>query len=312
MIEVKNLTKSFNEVKAVDDVSFFIKSGDIVGLLGPNGAGKTTTMRMLTGFLAADNGDAVIGGNSISENPLEVKKQIGYLPENSPLYDDMVVEDYLYFMGSARGIPESNIHEAIKKMITACSLKTHLKKTNGQLSRGFKQRVGLAATMIHEPEVLILDEPTAGLDPNQIAEIRGLIIELGKEKTVILSTHIMQEVQETCNKVLIISEGKLIADDSVSNIMSGSKRGNMSMTATIKASENPLPEISRQPFVLRAEPVQSDQEGYAIRLLSERHPGENLFKLAVEKGWIITEMQNERQNLESVFRELTKSLEGGK
>ena len=306
MIEVKNLTKSFNDVKAVDDISFTVSKGEIVGLLGPNGAGKTTTMRMLTAFLKADGGEVTIGGYSVQENPLEVKKLIGYLPENAPIYEDMIVEDYLNFAGEARGIATDDLEESVKRMVKLTSLTSHLKKNINQLSKGFRQRVGLAATMIHNPDILILDEPTTGLDPNQILEIRKLIIELGKEKTVILSTHIMQEVEETCTRVLIIADGKMLADDSVSAIRS-SAEGKIETIVYLKADGNFQDELKNQSYVKGLEPLPDSDGNKGVKILSTEPIGEQLFKLAVEKGWVLADMKIEKQNLESVFRELTNA-----
>ena len=209
MIEVEHLTKRFGPIVAVDDITFEIRKGEVVGFLGPNAAGKTTTMRLLTCFLPSDSGTARIGGHDIHENPLEIRKQIGYLPENAPLYVDMTVTEYLHFISEIRGIPKESIKSRIDDMIDVCGIKKVIYREIGELSKGFRQRVGLAQTMIHDPDILILDEPTSGLDPNQIVEIRELIKEIGKEKTVILSTHILPEVQATCGRIIIINEGSI-------------------------------------------------------------------------------------------------------
>ena len=211
-IIVTNLTKSYGSVKAVDDISFEVHHGEIVGFLGPNGAGKTTTMRMLTSFLSPTSGSVSIEGKDIKEFSLETRKLIGYLPEQNPLYHDMNVMDYLEFTARLQGVPKTNTAKKVREMIGVCGLSTVKHMDIGQLSKGYRQRVGLAQAMIHDPKILIMDEPTSGLDPNQIVEIRNLIRQLGREKTVILSTHILPEVQATCNRVLIISHGKIVAD----------------------------------------------------------------------------------------------------
>lgn len=304
MIEVSNLTKSFNQTIAVDDISFSVPRGQIVGLLGPNGAGKTTTMRMLTGFLSPDSGEARLAGHSVLEDEEEVKKKIGYLPENAPLYEDMVVEDYLRFMGLARGVAEEDITGAVEKMVAACSLETHFRKVISQLSKGYKQRVGLAATMIHNPDILILDEPTTGLDPNQIAEIRKLIIELGQEKTVILSTHIMQEVQETCGRVVIISQGRIVADDSVDAI-TAQNEGRVQTNLEIKADGDISGRLKDLDFIEQVEPISASQGGQAFKVVSNGAIGEKLFHACRDNNWVLVEMHTVKRNLETIFRQLT-------
>jgi ABC-2 type transport system ATP-binding protein len=202
-ISVRNLTKTYGVQKAVDDISFEVKTGEVVGFLGPNGAGKSTTMRIITCYQSATEGDVVLDGISVRDNPDEVKKKIGYLPENNPLYYEMAVIDYLKFTAEIQGVEKSEIENRIKEMVRTCGLEDEKHKKIQELSKGYKQRVGLAQAMIHNPEVLILDEPTSGLDPNQIVEIRNLIKELGKEKTVILSSHILSEVEATCDRILM-------------------------------------------------------------------------------------------------------------
>ncbi len=211
-IVVNNLTKKFGSQRAVDNISFEVKTGEILGFLGPNGAGKTTTMKILTCYMAPSDGDAKINNLSILESQDEIKKKIGYLPENNPLYFDMPVLDYLKFVADLQGVQKDKIQDRIAEMVYVCGLNVEKHKKIGELSKGFRQRVGLAQAMIHDPEILILDEPTTGLDPNQIVEIRKLIKELGKQKTVILSTHILPEVEATCDRILIINNGKIVAD----------------------------------------------------------------------------------------------------
>jgi ABC-2 type transport system ATP-binding protein len=212
MIRAADLSKHYGTTRAVDAISFEVYRGEVVGFLGPNGAGKTTTMKILTCFLAPTKGDAFVGSHSVWEQSLEIRRMLGYLPEDTPLYRDMTVLEYLEFIADVRGIERDARRKKIKTMVEVCGLGTVIGRVVGELSKGYRQRVGLAQAMIHDPEVLILDEPTSGLDPNQIADIRGLIKELGKEKTVILSTHILPEVQATCGRVVIINQGKLVAD----------------------------------------------------------------------------------------------------
>lgn len=211
-IVIENLSKKYGAQRAVDNISFNVKTGEILGFLGPNGAGKTTTMKMITNYISIGEGEISIGGKSIKDDPDELKKHIGYLPENNPLYLDMPVIDYLEFCASLQGVEKSRVQERIREMVNKCGLNAEKHKKIGELSKGYRQRVGLAQAMIHDPAILILDEPTTGLDPNQIVEIRKLIRDLGKEKTVILSTHILPEVEATCDRILIINKGKIVAD----------------------------------------------------------------------------------------------------
>ena len=211
-IHVEELSKKYGAQKAVDAISFHVKTGEVLGFLGPNGAGKTTTMKIITCLMAPNKGDVKVGNFSIKENSEEIKKLIGYLPENNPLYHDMPVIDYLAYTAALQGVQKGKIKGRIAEMIRLCGLAGEKHKNIGELSKGYRQRVGLAQAMIHDPKVLVLDEPTSGLDPNQIVEIRRLIKELGKEKTVILSTHILPEVEATCDRILIINKGKIVAD----------------------------------------------------------------------------------------------------
>ena len=215
MIKVEGLTKRYGDVTAIEDLSFQVEKGEIVGFLGPNGAGKTTTMRIITGFLPSTEGIVTVSGHDIFEKPMEVKKQIGYLPEHPPLYADMTVAGYLKFVSKIKGLPRSARADAIDRMLERCGLKDVRKKIIGKLSKGYRQRVGLAQAMIHDPEVLILDEPTIGLDPKQIIEIRELVKSLAGDQTIILSTHILPEVTMICQRCLIINQGRIVADDSL-------------------------------------------------------------------------------------------------
>jgi len=218
MIEVEGLIKRYGDFTAIEDVSFRVKKGEIVGFLGPNGAGKTTTMRVITGFLPATEGKVHVAGFGVFEEPMEVKKRIGYLPEQPPVYNDMTVQEYLRFVAKIKGVPRSERSSAMDRVVQRCGLKDVLKTVIGKLSKGYKQRVGLAQAMIHDPEVLILDEPTIGLDPKQIIEIRKLIKSLSGDHTIILSTHILQEVSMICERVIIVHEGRVVADDTLEDI----------------------------------------------------------------------------------------------
>jgi ABC-2 type transport system ATP-binding protein len=209
---VKNLTKRYGSQKAIDSINFRVNQGEVLGFLGPNGAGKSTTMKIITSYLAPTEGDVEVGGYSVTREPEKVKQLIGYLPENNPLYLDMPVIEYLEFSALLQGVSKDKVQSRIREMIKVCGLMGEKHKLIGELSKGYRQRVGLAQAMIHDPQVLILDEPTTGLDPNQIVEIRKLIKEIGREKTVILSTHILPEVEATCDRILIINNGKIVAD----------------------------------------------------------------------------------------------------
>jgi len=309
MIEVKNLTKRYGMTVAAKDVSFTVNKGEVLGFLGPNGAGKTTTMKILTCFMPPTSGTANIAGFDILEDSLEVRKRIGYLPENTPLYTDMKVEDYLSFIAQIRCIPKSSRKERIKKMIGVCNLQSVLKKDVGELSKGFKQRVGLAQAMIHDPQILILDEPTSGLDPNQIIEIRGLIKELGKQKTIILSTHILPEVSATCDRVIIINEGKLVASGTPEELQD-SAQGDSILYATIQAEKPEIEKVlSRADYIKEHKFIEQIDKSYRYKMIiakSETNPGESIFKLALDKGWILSEIHKESMSLEDIFLKLTR------
>src|SRR5688572_18657994 len=235
-VEVKNLTKIYGTQRAVDDISFSVKSGEIVGFLGPNGAGKSTTMKIATCFIPPTSGSVTVSGFDVEENPVEVRRHVGYLPEHNPLYLDMYVKEYLQFIGSLHNLKGSSLDNRVKEMVELVGLQREQGKKIGALSKGYRQRVGLAQALVHNPEVLILDEPTTGLDPNQIQEIRSVIKNIGREKTVIFSTHIMQEVAAICDRVVIINRGKLVADSSVADLESNSK----GQRVTIAEFENPV------------------------------------------------------------------------
>ncbi|OGQ22081.1 MAG: hypothetical protein A3I05_07465 [Deltaproteobacteria bacterium RIFCSPLOWO2_02_FULL_44_10] len=308
MIHVEHLQKSFGSVQAVKDISFDVAKGEVVGLLGPNGAGKTTTMRILTGFLRADTGQITIDGVNVMEESRKVRQHIGYLPENAPVYLDLEVTAYLSYIGTLRGIAKSELQTRIRKMVEACGLENVVGRIIGQLSKGYRQRVGLAQAMIHEPKILILDEPTSGLDPNQIGEIRNVIRTLGRERTVILSTHILQEVEATCSRAMIISSGTLVGVGTIEELMRQGK-GKVSYIVTAKAPRERIHEVfSKVKGVEFQEWMTSEDESaqrFSLRELNGKNCAEEIFHAAVEGGFPLVELTRERASLEDVFRELT-------
>jgi ABC-2 type transport system ATP-binding protein len=307
MIEVKNLSKKFGNIVAVNGVSFTVNKGEVVGLLGPNGAGKTTTMRIVTCYLPATSGTALVGGFDVFENSLEVRKRVGYLPENAPLYLDMPVLDFLQFISAIRGIPKQETKSRIRKMVEVCGLESVINRDIGELSKGFRQRVGLAQSLIHDPEILILDEPTVGLDPTQIIEIRELIKEIGKEKTVILSSHILPEVSATCNRIIIIHKGEIVGSGTPDEMAQSSKKSEI-IHITIKG---PLEDIQRQlngfPEVKEFKVASRDDGVNSFEIKSELGVdlSEKLFFMVVNNRWVLTELKKETINLEDIFLKLT-------
>lgn len=303
MITVQGITKQFGDITAVNNISFSIREGEITGLLGPNGAGKTTTLRMLTCYLKPDNGVISIGNYTVKENPVEVRKTIGYLPESAPIYSDMIVYDYLSYIAEIRGIKGQS---RISEIADLCGINEVMHMNIGELSKGYKQRVGLAQSMIHDPNILIFDEPTSGLDPNQIIEIRNLIREIGKKKTIILSTHILPEVEATCDRVIIINRGNIVADDRTENLQAA-KSGERQVMIKITGADYPAlsSELSKLPGVLKVEEVK-DSELVSARVTAGTNDiRPDIFKLISNKDWILYEMTQEQRSLEHVFRELT-------
>ncbi len=308
MINVSGLTKKYGDLVAVNDISFSIRTGEITGLLGPNGAGKTTTLRVLTCYLKPTKGSISVGDYTVDENPVDVKKLIGYLPEEAPIYKDMIVYDYLRYIGTIRGIPEGDIKERIRKISEICGLDEVMHMTVSELSKGYKQRVGLAHAMIHDPEIIILDEPTSGLDPNQIVEIRNLIKKIGKEKTVILSTHILSEVEATCDRVIIIDRGNIVADGRTADLKSSSGEA---VKVSIKVSgvdyNNLAAELKSIKGVKSVAEKRSDDNLISAMITpSDEDVRPRIFKLVCEKGWELYEMKQEFRTLENIFRELTQ------
>lgn len=308
MISVKNLTKTFGRTVAVDDISFEVARGEVVGLLGPNAAGKTTTMRMLTCYLAPDSGTVTVAGFDVVEDSLEVRRRVGYLPESAPLYLDMDVVAYLGFIADVRGIAPAEKSRRIAKMVEVCGLGDMVGRTVGTLSKGFKQRVGLAQTLIHDPEILVLDEPTSGLDPSQIIEIRQLIKQIGRERTVILSTHILPEVEVTCSRVLIISDGKIAASGTpleLQAVAGGEETVHVSIKAGAEGVEEKLGRIPSVAGVSRGAGPAAGYATYVIKGRGGEDLGEHVFRVAVESSWTINELRKETLSLEDIFLRLT-------
>lgn len=298
-IEVKNLLKVYGEQKAVNNISFTVKKGEIVGFLGPNGAGKSTTMKIITGYLQQSGGEAYVCGINVAEQPLETKKKIGYLPELNALYYDMYVREYLSFVAEVHQI--ENKSSKIESVIDLTGLKIESKKKIGQLSKGYKQRVGLAAALIHEPEVLILDEPTTGLDPNQIVEIREVIKKQGLNKTVLFSSHILQEVEAICDRVIIINKGNIVADDNLVNLKKGRKELN-ELKLTLK--ETVPPDI----FEGISDKEQLNATTWSFKTDNPDSLKRRLMEIALQKNLTIVNWETSNGgSLEEVFRELTKS-----
>ncbi|MFH0946662.1 MAG: ATP-binding cassette domain-containing protein [Planctomycetota bacterium] len=312
MIRVSGLRKSFGDTVAVDNISFEVEEGEVVGFLGPNGAGKSTTMRMLTTYLDPDAGEIEIAGFNVLEKPLEARRRLGYLPESAPLYEELGVLDTLQYTARIRGLSGKERRSRIQEMVDVCGLETVVRKEISQLSKGFRQRVGLAQTLLHDPDFLILDEPTTGLDPNQIQEIRSVIKRIGETKTIILSTHILPEVQSTCTRALIINDGKLVADDHPDRLVteSSAKEG-LRFHLLIKGA---TPESARS--VLQKVPgvslVESKGEFEGALRIEVRGAGldlgEDLFKTAVAQQWVLRELRPERASLEDVFSRLTRGV----
>ena len=307
MLEVKDLNKKFGEVHAVKNLSFEVKKGEILGFLGPNGAGKTTTMRIITCYIPASSGTIKVSGMDTVENDLEVRKKIGYLPESTPLYNDMLVKDYLQFVGEIRGMRGRALSSRIDEMFHVCGLTKMATRPIGNLSKGFRQRVGLAQAMLNDPQLLILDEPTSGLDPNQIIEIRQLIKNMGKEKTVIYCSHILSEVSATCNHIIIINQGSIVASgtaDELTAKMNKENRYVLRLKADRAAVESKLKALEG---VARVGVTQSGEWTDAVVVAQDNQDiGEKIYKCVFENGWGLAELKRESASLEDVFTQLTR------
>lgn len=300
-IKVSQLTKVYGNQKAVNEISFEVNKGDILGFLGPNGAGKSTTMKIATGFLPPSEGKVEVAGLDVTQDTIAAQKQIGYLPEHNPLYLDMYVHEYLAFIGELHGLKGKRLTQRIKEIVTLCGLSIEQNKKIGALSKGYRQRIGLAQALIHDPQVLILDEPTTGLDPNQLVEIRNLIKEISKDKTVVLSTHIMQEVKALCNRVVIIDKGNIVADDTVENLTGSQHVLQVELQGSIESA-------ALETF---GTVVKVGDHIYEITHASKEDLRPKVFELAKQNDWVILSMQQHEKDLEQVFRNLTNSSNVG-
>lgn len=303
MIETQNLTRRYGDFTAVDGISFSLGEGEIVGMLGPNGAGKTTTIRMITGFLPPTSGTVTVAGKDLFEAPREARRQVGYLPENVALYNEMRVEEYLAYRARLEGVPRNEAREAIGSAVERCLLSDVRRQIIGTLSKGYKQRVGLATAILHRPRVLVLDEPTVGLDPRQIIAIRELIRELGRERTLLLSTHILPEVELLCSRVMIIDRGRIVAEGTPQSLRE-TQVGNPGLRVGLKGAPMGAAEaLGRIDGVLG---VRAGGDGtFVLECRPEADPREEVFRAAVEQGWVLLELSRERATLEDVFVRLT-------
>jgi ABC-2 type transport system ATP-binding protein len=310
MIHVEGLTKYYDDICAVDHIDLDIKGGEIVGLLGPNGAGKSTTLRMLTGYFQPSAGDIRVKEHSIRENPLAIKRLIGYLPESAPLYKGMLVYDYLEHVARIRGLDGAAMQQRMQELADMCGLRGIMHKTIDTLSKGLKQRVGLAHAMMSDPEILVLDEPTSGLDPNQIVEIREIIRKIGEKKTVILSTHILSEAEATCDRIVIINKGRIVADGSTQELTSGKDRqGRVQLGLLGTTAAEVVGRLKELPGVSAVTPQPEETPGVTrVQILCR--PGADaradIYKAVKATDWVLVEMNQEAQTLETIFRELTR------
>ncbi len=316
MIQASNLSKRFGSTKALDKVSFEVKQGEVVGFLGPNGAGKSTTMRILTCFLAPTTGTAKVGGVDVFDDPLTVRSKIGYLPQRAPLYTDMVVTDYLKFVAEIRGLDAGQFKKAMKNIIDVCGLAQVLHKDIATLSHGYRQRVGLGQALLHDPKILILDEPTADLDPNEKAEVIRYIQEIGRDRTVLLSTHNLQEAEEACARAIIVSKGRVVADGALEDIRA--RAGSVRYVVSIDEQGDKAPKFAQLEEAMgalagikRVRELPTDEREHRIEL-SGAQDGDlraEIFRLMVDKGWTLLELRRDAQSLDAVFRDLTKGDE---
>ena len=309
MIKVENLTKKYAGFTAIDNLNFEVEKGEIVGFLGPNGAGKSTTMRILTGYMPASSGRASIAGFDIFEQSLEARRHIGYLPENTPLYHDMRVGEYLRYRAALKGVPRGKIRERVGDVLALCNLRDVERKLIGALSKGYRQRVGLADALVHDPDLLILDEPTIGLDPNQIRQVRELIKNLAHRRTVLISTHILPEVEIMCSRVIVIHKGKIRASDTAENLLRNHRAtGLVRLEALRRRSRR---RARRSPQLPGVKEVTEESEGddtvFQLRTDANADPSEDVMRLANERHWRVREMTRRRATLEDVFVELTHS-----
>ena len=312
MIRIENLSKNYGNVQAVDSISFSLNESEIVGFLGANGAGKSTTLKMMTGYLTPTSGNVYLGDKNIIDDCLHIQKMVGYLPELNPLYSEMKVHEYLKFHASIRGIEGDNFTESLKRVVADCGLQGVVHRTIGNCSKGYKQRIGLAAAMIHDPKILILDEPVTGLDPNQIVEIRSLIKKLGKEKLVLMSSHILQEIQATVDRIIIIDNGKIVADGTSNELIEDSQGLTLLHLQIENAEENDIQDMKASLPSINVKSITKDEQSFKaiLEYQSSNDPRKDIFNYAVEKSWILTEMSVTEKNLEDIFRNLTGKKDG--
>ncbi len=308
MIKVEHLTKRYGGIPAIQDLNFVVAKGEIVGFLGPNGAGKSTTMKILTGYLPATSGRASIAGFDVFSQSIDARKRLGYLPENTPLYTDMRVGEYLRYRAKLKGVPSSKVRERVGDVLEICSLRDRERAMIRDLSKGYRQRVGLADALVHDPELLILDEPTIGLDPNQIRQVRELIKNLGGKRTVLISTHILPEVEMMCSRVIVIHKGQIRASDTAENLLKNHRAlGAMRVEARVSAADG-APALQN---VAGVKDVSAESDGdwsiFQLRLDANADPGEEISRLARENNWPLREMTRRRSTLEDVFVALTTS-----
>ncbi len=307
-VKVQNFTKYYGDYLAVDGISFEARNGEILGFLGPNGAGKTTTMKAITTYLAPSAGKIFVGDIDVEENPDEARRHLGYLPENNPLYSDMFITDFLEYMAKLADVPRDKIQRRINEMIDAVGLGREKHKRIGELSKGYQQRVGLAQALIHDPEILILDEPTTGLDPNQIVEIRELIKQLGKEKTVLLSSHILAEVEATCDRVVIINKGKIVADGTAADLRKQITEGDVFRIRVTNRSWNEVVEVlSKIPDIISFDVLDKNNAIFKVIGPKDSDFGANIFKTAAANNVILSEITPIEAKLEDIFRQLTNA-----
>ena len=309
MIHVESLTKYYKNLCAVVQINFDIRKGEVLGILGPNGAGKTTILRMLTGYLHPTSGMIQVKNFNIDQHPLEIKSIMGYLPESAPIYHDMLVYDYLCFVADIRQLDGKNKLPRIRYLVNLCGLDDVIQRPVGELSKGYKQRVGLAHAMMNDPEVLIFDEPTSGLDPNQIIEIREIIKQIGKEKTVIFSTHILSEAEATCNRIVIINRGKIVADDSTENLkQSVGKEYLINISLQNTNLQSVKKELGSIEGVLNIVPVEEENNTLHMKLICRPSPDprEHIYRKIKHTDWVLLEFHQETKTLENIFKELTK------
>ena len=307
MIKIDKLTKNYDDVKAVKSISFELGDAQIVGFLGANGAGKSTTLKMITVYLAPTSGNVYVDDKNIIDNCIDIQKEIGYLPELNPLYTEMKVHEYLKFNAEIRHIVGEDFKEALDRVVDECGLQGVVHRTIGNCSKGYKQRIGLAAAMIHDPKILILDEPVTGLDPNQIVEIRQLIKKVGKKKLVLMSSHILQEIQATVDRIIIINDGEIIADGTSKELIDGAKELSTLTLSVENADDESIENMKAKipSITLKATTKTNNLVTMQIEYSSKSDPRKDIFNYAVEHKWIILEMSESKRNLEDIFRNLT-------